>query len=199
MGTSEPAPYARRTVRLFLAGVLPRDFVRGLVGSLASVRAVCSQVRWATPETLHLTLVFLGAVDAARVPDLTGALAPVAQRRHPLALEVSGMETFGPARAPRVLAASLGGEVEGLQALVDAARAAVAAWVRLEPARPFRPHLTVARSGAHGGDQLLDRCRTALDGNVSGAFRLERIVLFRSETLPGGPVHIPLETWTLKD
>jgi RNA 2',3'-cyclic 3'-phosphodiesterase len=185
------------TARLFLAGTLPEDLIRGLEKQLASVRTVCRQVRWTKAETLHLTLVFLGLVEGARVEGLTSALAAVARRHAPLALEVTGMDTFGPARSPRVLAASLGGEVDRLGALVDDGRAAVEPSVALEPPRPFRPHLTVARSRGQGGDPLLARCRTALATSLSGAFRLERIVLFRSETLPGGAVHTPLASWTL--
>ena len=183
--------------RLCLAGALPRDFVRGLEEQLAPVRVVCPQIRWTPPETLHLTLVFLGLVDGARVEGLTRALAAIAHRHRPLALELAGMEILGPPRSPRVLAASLRGEVRGLQSLVEDARAAVEASVTLEPPRPFRPHLTVARSRGQSGDPLLARCRAVLAESIAGAFRLERIVLFRSETLPGGAVHTPIEAWTL--
>jgi 2'-5' RNA ligase len=177
--------------------MLPDDAVGRLVAQLASVRAVCPQVKWTPAETLHLTLVFLGSVDETLVPGLTRDLTDVAHRHAPLALELNGMETFGPPRAPRVLAASLGGEVDGLQALVEEARRAVQTSLPLEPPRPFRPHLTVARSRTQGGDPLLGRCRMALAASLSGAFRLERIALFRSETLSAGAVHTPLETWTL--
>ena len=186
-----------RTARLFLAGMLPADFIRALWEQLASVRTVCPQVHWAVPETLHLTLVFLGSVSLARIEELTRDLATVAHRHPPLALELSGMETFGANRAPRVLAASLGGEVSGLQSLAEAAREAVERSVPLDPTRPFRPHLTVARSRGQGGDPLLARCRTAVGGSISGGFRLERMVLFRSQTLPSGAVHTPIEHWTL--
>jgi 2'-5' RNA ligase len=183
--------------RLFLAGTLPPELVESLEQQLASVRAVTPQVKWTSTEALHLTLVFLGSVDAALVPTLTGDLAAVAHRHSPLALELGGMATFGPSRAPRVLAASLAGEVAELQRLVEDARARVELSVPLEPPREFRPHLTVARSRSHGGDPMLARCREALDGALAGGFRLERIGLFRSETRPGGAVHTPIEAWTL--
>jgi 2'-5' RNA ligase len=186
-----------KTARLFLAGTVPAEFLRDLWDQLASVRSVCPQVHWAAPETLHLTLVCLGSVSLARIEELTHDLGAVAHHHRPLALEVTGMETFGAHRAPHVLAASLGGEVSGLQALVDAAREAVERSVPLEPTRPFRPHLTVARSRGQGGDPLLARCRTAVGGSISGGFRLERMVLYRSQTLPSGVVHTPIQTWTL--
>jgi len=146
---------------------------------------------------LHLTLVFHGSVDASLVATLTAELTEVARRHPPLTLELTGMATFGPPRAPRVLAASLGGEIAELQSLVEDARGRLEASVPLEPPRPFRPHLTVARSRSHGGDPMLARCRAALDQGIPGRFRLERIGLFRSETRPGGAVHTALQSWTL--
>jgi 2'-5' RNA ligase len=183
--------------RLFLAGTLPADFIEQVVDQLGSVRAVYPQIKWTAAETLHLTLVFLGSVEETHLPGLTHDLTEVAHRHRPVGLQLSGMETFGPPRAPRVLAASLAGEIDGLQALVEDARRRLAAFLPPEPERPFRPHLTVARSRSHGGDPMLGRCRAALTQSVTGAFRLERIGLFRSETRPGGAVHTALQTWTL--
>ena len=193
MGTDAPAT----RLRLFVAGMLPPELVDSLEQQLAVVRAVSPQVKWTSAETLHLTLVFLGSVDAPRVPTLTHELSEVARRHRPLSLELRGMVTFGPSRAPRVLAASLAGEVDELRGLVEDARARLEASVPLEPTRPFHPHLTVARSRSHGGDPMLARCRAALDPAVAGAFRLERMALFRSETLPAHAVHTPIDAWTL--
>ena len=183
--------------RLFVAGSLPPELVGRLVEHLGPMRAVYPQIKWTAAETLHLTLVFLGSVEERHLPTLTRDLTAVAHRHGPLALQLTGMETFGPPRAPRVLAASLGGEVDAFQALVADARGRLAAFIPPEPERPFRPHLTVARSRSHGGDPMLGRCREALGPSIGGTFRLERIGLFRSETRPGGAVHTALQTWTL--
>jgi 2'-5' RNA ligase len=48
--------------------------------ALAPVRAAHPHVRWLARDKLHLTLVFLGATDAARVPQLSQAVAAAAAR-----------------------------------------------------------------------------------------------------------------------
>ena len=184
-------------MRLFLAGVVPDALQKSLHAQLESVRVATPQARWVLPEGMHLTLVFLAAVPEQTVPALREAFARVCSRHPPLSLTLSGVETFGPPRSPRVLAVTLGGEVAALQALVGDARQAASPLVPLESDRPFRPHLTVARARSAHGDLLLGRCRTALGHALEGEFVLREASLFHSETRASGAVHTALERWTL--
>lgn len=184
-------------MRLFLAGVVPEAIKEALHQQLESVRAASPQARWLPPGSLHLTLVFLGPVPDPAVPTLREVFAGVCSRHHPMSLALSGVETFGSPRSPRVLAATLAGDLEALQALVGDARQAVSPMVTLEPERPFRPHLTVARARSSHGDLLLGRCRTALGRALDGAFVLRDVALMRSDTLATGAVDAELQRWML--
>ena len=184
-------------MRLFLAGVVPDAVKQTLHAQLEPVRVATPQARWLPAESLHLTLVFLGSVPDASVLPLQAAFGGVCGRHRAPSLTLGGMETFGPSRSPRVLATTLGGDVESLQALVTDARRVAEPLVALEPEKPFRPHLTVARARSAHGDVLLGRCRSALARGLQGAFVLRDISLFRSETLASGAVHTVLAGWTL--
>jgi 2'-5' RNA ligase len=184
-------------VRLFLAGVVPDAVKQTLHAQLEPVRAATRQARWLPPDTLHLTLVFLGSVPDASVLPLQAAFGGVCGRHHAVSLMFAGVETFGPTRSPRVLATTLAGEVEELHALVTDARHAAEPLVPLEAERPFRPHLTVARARSTHGDLLLGRCRSALARGLEGGFVLREVALMKSDTLPGGAVHTALARWTL--
>jgi RNA 2',3'-cyclic 3'-phosphodiesterase len=184
-------------VRAFLAGALPESLTVRLTQRLQPVRVATPQARWVPAKSLHLTLVFLGEIDAAAVPDLASAFAAVAHRHSPMALRIAGPQTFGPPRRPRVLVANLGGEVDALGALCADAVAAARQRVAVETDRPFHPHVTLARARSAAGDPLLGRCKAALAESLSGDFVLERLTLFRSETLAAGATHIPLAAWLL--
>ena len=184
-------------MRLFLAGVVPDAVKQALHAQLEPVRAATPQARWLPAESLHLTLLFLGAVPDANVLGLQTAFGEVCSRHRAVNLTLGHVETFGPSRLPRVLATTLEGEVEALHALVTDARRAAEPVVALEPERPFRPHLTVARSRSARGDVLLGRCRSALVAGLHGAFVLRDVALMKSETLPRGAVHTALARWTL--
>jgi len=142
-------------VRLFLAGVVPDAVKQTLHAQLASVRVATPQARWLPADSLHLTLVFLGAVPDPSVLPLQAAFGSVCGRHHPVHLTLGGVETFGPSRSPRVLATTLAGDVEELHSLVADARHAAEPLVPLETERQFRPHLTVARARSPHGDVLL--------------------------------------------
>jgi len=186
-------------VRLFLAGVVPDAVKQMLHAQLEPVRAATPQARWLPEDSLHLTLVFLGSVPDAVALPLQATFGEVCGRHRAVRLVLGRMETFGPTRAPRVLATTLAGDVEALQSLVSDARGAAESLVPLEAERPFRPHLTVARARSAHGDLLLGRCRSALVRGLQGEFILREIALMKSETLPGGAVHTPLARWTLAE
>jgi 2'-5' RNA ligase len=184
-------------VRLFLAGVVPDAVKQTLHAQLAPVRVATPQARWLPADSLHLTLVFLGAVPDAKVLPLQAAFGGVCGQHRAVHLTLGGVETFGPTRSPTVLATTLAGDVEALGALVSDVRRAAEPLVPLEAERPFRPHLTVARARSTHGDLLLGRCRSALVRGLEGAFVLRHIALMKSETLPGGALHTALSRWTL--
>lgn len=184
-------------MRLFLAGVVPDAVKQTLHAQLEPVRAATPQARWLPAESLHLTLLFLGAVPDATVLPLEAAFGGVCGQHRALNLALGHVETFGSSRSPRVLATTLEGEVTDLHALVTDARRAAEPVVALEPERPFRPHLTVARARSAHGDVLLRRCRSALAAGLQGAFVLREVALMKSDTLASGAVHTALCRWTL--
>ena len=109
-------------------------------------------VRWTLPEAWHVTLRFLGGVAPAVVPVVAGALG--ALRSCPPVVAELGPATRRLGRAVLVLPVAGLGEVA---AAVDGAL--VAAGVGIGPDdRPFRGHLTVARS----------RGRASLPAGLSG-------------------------------
>jgi 2'-5' RNA ligase len=147
------------TARLF-AAVDPPAAVREQLAAWArevagSLRAQAgpaqdAKLRLLAPETMHVTLCFLGARPVAEIDGLVTALA---QCEVPLAGELSlGAPLWLPPRNPRSLALEIGdgdGEGEGwlerLQRAIVEAFARAIAW---EPdRRRFRAHVTVARVG----------------------------------------------------
>ncbi len=141
------------------------------------------------PETFHVTLAFLGArtaaEPAARVLAELGAVAPP-----PLAL---GEGLLLPPRRGRVLTVAVADPTGALAALQDRVAGALAAVGEFEPeARPFRPHVTVARLR-----------RSATPPRAVGAapeplaFAGGPVVLFRSHPGRGGARYEALASTTV--
>ena len=155
-------------------------------------------MRWVRPSAIHLTLKFLGEVDASLTPDIVDALGRAASGRSPFRLGLSGLGAFPRPEAPRTIWAGLEGdlgELEGLQGDVDR-EVSPAAGVSVE-SRLFIPHLTLGR--------VRDRVSPAQRRSIGHALRgvalaptppwtVAGLHLVRSTLTSGGAVYDVLGT-----
>lgn len=164
------------TLRLFVALELP-EAVRA---TLAAVPLDTDVWRPVGPESLHVTLAFLGARPEEDVEAIASVIAAEAGSPAPR-LALAGALLLPPRRA-RVLAIALedpDGTLAGLQARVSAALAA--AGVYTPEARPFRAHVTVARLRPRARPPR--EARAAVDG---APFTAPQLTLYRSLLHPKG-------------
>ena len=130
-------------------------------------------LRWTDAEGWHMTLAFLGPIDAASVPGVVERLATVAEAHQATRSTTGGVGAFPtPARA-RV---AWYGIEDGHGRLAHLA-ADVAVALGLETSRPLRPHLTLARERREPVDL---RSWLASASAPDGALAAERIELMRS-------------------
>ena len=178
-------------MRCFVAVDVPSD-VRAEVAALtARLRhaAPRADVRWASTETLHVTLKFLGEVPDARVPDVARTVGEVAARRPALALEAGGTGGFPSASRPRVVYVGISGHVDALARLAAAVDGALEALGFPGERRAFRAHLTVGRVRSPRGGEGLAGALSAAAGQTAGAWTADEVLLYRSRLHPKGAVH----------
>ena len=184
-------------MRLFIAIDVAPPVREALAAAQAVLRRAGADVRWVDPGRMHLTLVFLGDVEAARAPELAPALDACCADVEAFEMEASGLGFFGRPAAPRVVWAGIGGGAEEVAALQSRIRAAVAALgFKLED-RAFSAHLTLGRARSARNGAELARAIT-LAGGAFGRTRVDRALLMRSELSPGGPIYSALHEAMLK-
>jgi RNA 2',3'-cyclic 3'-phosphodiesterase len=131
-------------LRLFVACALPDDVLRGLSSLQDALRRKTEvRLRWVRPEGIHMTLKFLGSVDAGRVGEIEAALA-AAIDPFEACLRPAALGGFGGSRI-RVVWVGLEGDVPGLVSLANRVEGALAPLGFPREERPFAPHLTLAR------------------------------------------------------
>ena len=169
------APSTPPTVRLFLA-LWPTDATRAALLAHAQAWAWPAAARPTPPERLHLTLHFLGSVDAGLVPALQKGL-DLAWDGCELLLDrpqvwPGGIAVLEAGEVPPALArlhARLGERLEGIGVAVDARR--------------YRPHVTLARKAfgaqpAPGPVRWQARPGFALVQSLPGGRGYENLQLF---------------------
>jgi 2'-5' RNA ligase len=183
--------------RLFVAVPVPpatREACRALIEPVRTT-PFGRYARWVPLETLHLTLRFLGDTPPDLVPAVAEAVTGSLAGRRAFDVRLAGAGSFPP-RGRKIRALWLG-ITEGapeLGAIVEALTPALAAIGWPAEGRPFRPHLTVARTDATGirDAALTAQALEAAADAWSTRFTADRVVLFRSH-LGGGPArHEPV-------
>jgi 2'-5' RNA ligase len=179
-------------VRLFVALELPVEVRATLVDWRRSTLESVSALRAVPPESLHVTLCFLGWRSAGDVPAVSEACATVSTLAAPsLTIEQA---LWLPRRRPRVLAVSLD-DLESRLGRVQSELSRRLAEARLyEPEhRPFLAHVTVARvrkAARVRADELPDTPKVRFDATT--------VTLFRSRLERGGARYEALVRFSLR-
>ncbi|MCB0219477.1 MAG: RNA 2',3'-cyclic phosphodiesterase, partial [Chrysiogenetes bacterium] len=205
MSESPPEP----TFRAFIAVELPPAARAFLVrvqeylvkGGLEKELGREGRPVWSRPETLHLTLRFLGDITEKQAKQVAAAMDATGAAQAGFALRVAGIGGAPKPRAPRVLWAELQ-ESAGLMALEAALSDRLEALGFARETRPWHPHLTLARVKWRKNPRTMSQYVTQLyEDAFNEAMREEKGVdfvpvfevytysLFGSRLTPEGPIH----------
>ena len=183
-------------MRLFLA-IDPGDgFRRQIAGTVETIRASTSGIRWVRDTKLHVTLSFLGEVDESRVPLISAVMSDVAPRHAPFTVNVQGAGVFPDWRRLRVVWFGLqdGGQLARLVEDVRQVRGVLG----LPPDRPFRAHLTLGRStGPLSAEQKASLSKALAPFKGSYPFDVSRVILMRSSPSATGSEYTELASFPL--
>jgi len=135
-------------MRVFVAVDIDEQIRTRIATFMQGVAGFAPDARWVRPESLHVTLKFIGEKPETEVQAITKALGEV--RGQSMQITMRGYGFFPTLRSPRVfwIGIEAGPELKALANAVDNATAALG--IPLED-RPFNPHLTLARGGGGSG------------------------------------------------
>lgn len=174
---------------MFVGLALPEDVRAALGEYLAECARLAPEQRWAAPANLHLTLHFLGSIDAAAVERVAEALGGI--RRPAFELRLGALGRFGTPARPRVLWLGVAAGEQPLAALAGdvAARCREAGVAGDE--RPYNPHLTLCR--VRPGARLPN---LPAPGPIRG-WTVASFTLFQSRPGPRGAVYVRLREFEM--
>jgi 2'-5' RNA ligase len=178
-------------MRVFVAADVPPEIRTALSEVQRTLRRFSRSARWVAADSIHITLKFIGEAADDRVADIDTALRGLAWT--PFEASVRGIGFFPSGRSPRVCWAGLdAAPIAALAAEIDA---------RLEAAgfenekRPFRPHLTLARSRNQAIEEAVVTAASQYSRRDFGSFIVDRIFLFQSTLKPSGAVYGKLKEY----
>ena len=132
-------------MRLFVAVNLPAAERRAAWDAAAPLREAGLPVKWVAPECLHVTIKFLGEVDAPRADGVARALSTAVRPQRPFDLGVGGFGAFPDLAHPRVVWCGVEPH-PALELLANDVERALQPFGFDSELQPFRPHITLGRT-----------------------------------------------------
>lgn len=188
-----PAGPKPRLQRLFVALSLPA-FVRAAVAELQ--HPPLPGFRWTPSERLHLTLKFIGEVEAALVDDVIHALDQI--HVEPFYVPVEGVGQFPQRGAPQVAWVGVGRGHPRLFQLQYRIENALFAMGIQPDLRGFHPHITLART-SQASPGAVQHFLKQNRGFEAPPFRATTFTLFSSQASSIGQVYQEEAVWTLPE
>ncbi len=182
------------SLRVFLAVDLSAVIRQALVQLQDELRGKLPKVNWVRPESIHLTLKFLGYVEVSMVDQLREALEPLGKGQSSFMINVQGLGVFPLAQKPRILWVGLTGEIQPLLNVVSQIEEALEPLGFVPEERPYHPHLTLARI-KHESSKVgsaLNQAGVLEEKHHLGKLEIDRLTLFQSELGVNGAKYTPL-------
>jgi len=196
-------------MRIFIGIDLEDDLREKIARFLEGVRGFAPDARWVRPESLHITLKFIGEQKPEQVESISDRVRQVEGRA--IEIHLGGHGFFPTAKSPRVfwIGIQAGPELAELAASIDAS---VAELGIPREERPFSPHLTLARGGSGGsgspklrkGDRpdsrfaVLEKRLAAMGELNFGTMTAREFILYQSQLSPKGSKYTKLQRFPLK-
>jgi len=184
-----PAPEAG--VRLFVALPLPEALWATLAALQEDLRRQGVQGRWVAPESMHVTLAFLGELPPQAVPSLAARLQRLGRGHTAFDLTTTSLGAFPRLAQARVLWLGLAPEPRLVRLAAELREDLAAAGLAFDP-KPFQAHLTLVRL------QRPQRIPTRDSGPDPALLPVDRVVLYGSKLSGGGPRYTPLAEGRLR-
>jgi len=177
-------------LRLFVAIAMPETIRQ----HLSLLRHGLPGARWVEPETMHMTLRFIGEVDGGVARDIDDSLSQV--RAPAFELGISGLDCFEQGGRVHTLWAGVSPQPL-LVHLRDKVESAIVRSGQPPERRKFKAHITLARFKIPA-DERIGRYLERHHGFGTGPFVVEGFTLFRSHLLSGGAHYEALADYPLE-
>jgi RNA 2',3'-cyclic 3'-phosphodiesterase len=195
-------------MRLFVALDIDDSIRDRITRFLDGVREFAPDVRWVRPETLHVTLKFIGERPEEEVERIKASLSAIEADR--VEMEIRGYGFFPSARAPRVFWIGIESDSR-LPALAVKVQDALTTLDIAKEEHAFNAHLTLARGGGGSGSprwrkgdrpnlnfKRLQEKLAVLPAPEFGKMTAQEFFLYQSQLSPRGSKYTKLAAYPLR-
>lgn len=179
-------------IRVFIA----IELNKGIHSELASLQAVLKKsnadIKWVSPESIHLTLKFLGNIDPRKIKEIEKILNEIATGVEPFVLTLKDIGAFPNLDYPRIIwvgVESGAAQSEQFAKLLEEKLEKIG--IPRED-REFHAHITLGRVKSLKNKDNLKEIIEATKFEAGSAVDVNHLTLFKSQLTRDGSVYTPL-------
>ena len=180
------------TIRTFIAIELNEE-IHGELSSLQSdLKKSEADVKWVAPESIHLTLKFLGNIDEEKIKKTQNILSDIVKNFKPFFLSLKDIGAFPKLNYPRVIWV---GVDEGKPKVSKLAKELEDRLEKIgisKEEKEFHPHITLGRVKSPKNRENLKNIIETTKFEPKSKIDVNRLILFKSQLTPQGPIYTPL-------
>lgn len=175
-------------LRCFIAIEIPEPVKKKISEFIDILKKYNVDIRWITPENLHLTLKFLGSTPEVLLPKIRESLINIVLSHEPFYIKIYTTGVFPNRRHPRVI--WIGVEDSGiLKKLKKDIDDSLVLLGYLKEDKEFTPHFTLGRVRSQKGIEDMVKELDNFREKDFGSVNVESIKLMKSELKPKGAEH----------
>lgn len=178
------------TIRTFIAVDLPDSARHAIRIYQEPLKQANADVKWVRPESMHLTLKFLGDVPVDQQDAILQAMGETVRSCNPFSTVLAGAGAFPDLNHPRVFWIGIG---HGAQELTELSIRLNEALIPLgfeADKRPYKAHLTLGR--VRSMRSIRSVTEQLSESFESESFLVNEVMFFKSDLNPAGAVYTVL-------
>ncbi|MFH1276455.1 MAG: RNA 2',3'-cyclic phosphodiesterase [Candidatus Woesearchaeota archaeon] len=179
--------------RLFIGIPVSTEIKENILALILQFKTIKAEFSIISPENLHFTVKFLGDVEDVKIEEIKTILTKISQKQNSFKIFLSKLGAFPSLEKINVI--WVGGSKE-LLPLMKTANSSLSHIKESDYAEEV-PHLTIARVKSELNKEKLKEFIQKHQNDTFGEMIVDKLVLYKSNLTPEGPVYEVIEEFKL--
>lgn len=180
------------TIRIFICFELSKDVTNSLRDLIHYLKTFGRGVRWVRHDGIHLTLKFIGEIEASKLDDIEAVVEKVVKNYKPFKIKLAGKGAFPNLKRPKVFWIGISDMENTIKKIQVELEDAFEKEGFPREERGFSPHLTLGRVKFQ--DPTVSKISLEMERMTVEEieFTLNEVVIMQSDLQPNGAMYTPL-------
>ena len=185
------------TIRVFVAIEIDSEIKNKLSEYLSKLKRTGADVKWVSPENIHLTLKFIGYIETGTLINLSRIINDAVSGIGPFSISIGNIGAFPSLEKPRVVFVCVQERENNLLRIYENLDKGVEQLGIRKESKKYVGHITLGRVKSQ---KNISKLKNTLNTGTECYFGLEKVTslsLIQSKLTPTGPIYSRLNNFIL--